>query len=192
LLWQRFPFTPMLASAAMMKAGYLTLFWLMGYQMLRNPLVQLVRKRLAGAFALRNQPDAIGSSFAEFENAYSIIEMGDRTQPSIRTPLPFNTIDSMQVVELVRNHIGFAFNFIFDVGGDTIMGSFPYTRDPKNADVAWQLYCDHLAGTASGDLRAIVVKWDGGLWQPQGLLPYVEAFSPVAHASRLARNLLHP
>jgi hypothetical protein len=181
---------PMMVSAAMMKAGFLTLFWLMRYECLNNPLVALVGERIAGSFRSNAREAKAHEFWSEFENAYALIESRSATseQSAGHTPWHFNSITSKNAIELHRDGIQFAFNFIYDVDGVTVQATFPFTRRKEDADAAWINYKSFLKRQFTVD-HGIQSEWDGRCWQPVGPIKYVEQPSAIEHAKQLARGL---
>ena len=189
-LWERTLFRPMMVSAAMMKAGFLTLFWLMGYECLRNPLVALVGDRLAQSFEANAREADAFRFWSEFENAYGLIEDGrdGHVFSDSRPPWYFDTISSRNALELHHNDIQFAFVFVYDVDGVTVTATFPFTRRPEDAETAWRHYQAYLRGEV--EVReAMQSQWDQNLrkWQPVGAVAFREQRNAFDHAKYLAR-----
>lgn len=134
-------------AAAMLKAGYLCLFDMLGYRCVFSPFGNAVRHTLAKYYNDRGTRDQASSYFREFQNAAKILitRNHDSDSQARWNPLRFDSLSDREVfLHYSDSETLFAVTCLFNVNEVTTSVTMPESVDGADAAVVWDLFSRYM------------------------------------------------
>ncbi len=162
-------FLPSHWVAAMLKAGVLALFDMIGYRAVLDPMGDAVRQPLARYFRDNGTRDQAAHYFREFHNSIRVLGLG--TQPSDLgtkyAPVDFDTVsDRILLLHFAGTSMReiFAATCIFAIDTVTVTVSLPQMTDGQDAASAWRRYQALLRNDSDLVQTVHRAKYEGARW----------------------------
>jgi hypothetical protein len=157
-------------TAAMLKAALLTMFEMIGYAAVLNPMGDVLRNTLSRYYKGHGTRQAAGKYFAEFENAVHVLieAVPGRARAERFRACPFDSIDNRTVFlhqSGAQIKVLFAMTCIFRINHFTVAVTVPQSWPNVQIDTPWHLYQALLRRDPHAIHPVSVARYDGGVWK---------------------------
>lgn len=151
-------------TAAMLKAGHLCLFDMVGYRAIFCPFGEAVRHTLATYYEEGGQqnPDV---HFAEFKNAVKVLAVYQQEGDGRLHPYAFDSIEDREVLLHQSIHgCTFAATCIFKINNLTATVTLPEARTGSDAARVWSLYSQYMQDPVGFRHEVHRARFEGDQW----------------------------
>jgi len=151
-------------TAAMLKAGHLCLFDMVGYRAVFCPFGEVVRHTLATYYAEGGQqnPDL---HFAEFKNAVKVLAVHKQEGDGRLHPYAFDSIEDREVLlHQSVNGCTFAATCIFKINDLTATVTLPEASTGSDAGRVWSLYSQFMENPVGFPQEMHRARFEGDRW----------------------------
>lgn len=157
-------------TAAMLKAAHLTMFEMIGYAAVLNPMGDVLRNTLSRYYKDRGTRQAAGVYFAEFENAVHLLieAVPGRDRAKRFRACPFDSIEDRTVFlhqSGAQKKVLFAMTCIFRINQLTVAVTVPQAWPNADVDTPWDLYQALLRRDPRAMHPVTVARYEGNLWK---------------------------
>lgn len=162
-------FMPSHWVAALLKAGFLAMFEMIGYKAVRDPMGDTIRQTLARYYRENGSRDDATEYFKDFQNAIRVL--GHGTQPSDIVKnykaVPFDTLENRIVLlhfSGASKDLMFAATCVFRINGVTVTITMPQMLGHGDIALAWRLYQRMLYQHSDVQQRIYRGRFEGSHW----------------------------